>query len=152
MSWNIYLLAKRAKNKKNSSTPHTLLGSPQREIRLKIYTRFYIRRKQPWDQDWWAFGDMRDPKTTKTTTWSSENMGMTRNERLGGSTSDTWEWVVADNKTTILISTNDPEIWRIRSQHDSQRKSLPDPDKKRGHHTRSTRMSRQKVTKIWEVS
>jgi hypothetical protein len=35
-------------------------------IRSEIYTRVDMRRMQTWDQDWWAFRDMRELKTTAT--------------------------------------------------------------------------------------
>jgi hypothetical protein len=37
----------------------------------RIDTIFNMRRNQPWDRDWWAFWDMRDPKITTTSSINS---------------------------------------------------------------------------------
>jgi hypothetical protein len=35
-------------------------------IRQETSMIFDVRRNQPWDQDWWAFRDIREPKITAT--------------------------------------------------------------------------------------
>jgi hypothetical protein len=56
--------------------------------------------------------------------WASQRLEMRELDKL---TSDTWERVIEDNQI-IGHTLNDPEIWMIRLQHDSQEKSLPDSD------------------------